>query len=195
MSAYSGNHIHIIESNSERDFVNPPVVLTPPDVRQAQFILNDDSHSVSAEAWKNLCMRLYKDALQSWSQRSSFLANATKTVIDWRTSTTEVDSFAEIKRVGQMNKLLKLEPWKRALVSQILKKDQTAKVYLFKNFGLDSIWALVKEPSTEVIFDYSCVYTKFLEQYPDVYCEFLVFGENELERHLFPDDLITFNKE
>jgi hypothetical protein len=87
-----------------------------------------------------------------------------------------------------------LNNWQKDLVSEFLNKDETIKIHFFKDGDADCVRVIVSNPTTSVILDYSEAYTVFLENYSDMYLDFLVLGENEIRDFSKVPGVITINR-
>ncbi len=90
-----------------------------------------------------------------------------------------------------MLKTSKLSNWQIQLVKKLIRKKQTLKIIIFKSLGMDYVWVIVKNPSTNVVHEYSKDYINILEKNLDINCDFMVLGEKEIDNDEIPENSIV----
>lgn len=174
--AYSGNLLNTYNNKSRRalgyfyDFVVPSNT-----IKEAQFIVSICDDSKNKDDWQQLAQELLKTAIKTNYEGGNFVTNTCMTIIEWDRSFKK-DSSAKLRGNKVMNSM---NVWQNKLTELLFAKEQTDKVVFFKQFGIDHVYVIVNDPSTEVIFDYSKLYCDFILSQQDLIFEFLVFGSNE----------------
>ncbi len=184
MNAFLGKNQNTDDYKSKRDLFYAPIA-----VKNVQHILAQDAQ-VDQRQWQLLSQELYKVAVKSSLGAGDFLREATRVVIDWNSNFEKV-SFAVIKGYFDMKTLL---TWQKEFILLLQNQENTSEIYLFKPADDYTIWVIVDNPSTDQILTYSKLYTDFLHQHSELYFEFLVFGEDEINKEDLPDDTVSFSR-
>ena len=87
-----------------------------------------------------------------------------------------------------------LRDWQLDLAEKIAGKEETLRVYFFKESGVDNVWVCVSNPSTGIIYEYCQQYVEIIRLYlkdnPDIDHDFLVLGVEEINNSGIPDNAI-----
>lgn len=87
----------------------------------------------------------------------------------------------------------RLAPWQRELIQKLCSKKGIIKFCIFKKDEIDSFWVIAKEVSTEFVLECSKEYCDILNKYPDINCDFMVYGKDEICGGMLPPDAIVIN--
>lgn len=185
MQASFGHNHNIYDYESERAF---PYSFAALPIKKAQRILYKEDE-IETIHWQKLCQDLYKCVLKCSLNTGNTLTEVTKTVIDWG-SKEQKSSFTELK--GQINMKM-LDSWQRRFLDLLQRQVNTVEIHFFKRAESENVWVVTKDPSTEDVLLYSQLYVDFLDQYPGLFFEFIVFGEDEIDKKALPKDTKTFN--
>ena len=194
MSSYQGNTVHIDRTEIKRS-VMPQHGQWVYDLRRAQNIVYDTNSSVSKEGWQELSQLLLKASVKSSMEDCDHMTQATRAIFKWNDK-REQNGSLDIRRYflmsnmrchGDLNSLAK---WQLDLITELTQKKGTLRICIFNQYGVDNIWVIIEEPSTENIFDYSNIYFKCLSVNEEVISDFLVFGEGEVDEISLPSNKI-----
>lgn len=193
MSSISGNTLHIHEiKKGKRDSV-PRSYNDWADVKSAQKIIK--TQQATKKQWHDLSNKLYKSIVQSYVEGNDYLKTASRVVVDWNSEVSEVSSLAISRSLTIMSEvetwqgdLARLKEWQMKLAERIIVKEETIKIYIYKNFGMYYFWVCVDDPSTQTIHEFSKEYINILDRYGNIECDFMVFGRDEIYEDDIPID-------
>jgi len=200
MGSINGKALHIDEiNNGIGNSVPRSQEWIGINARKAQSIIK--TQEASALQWQQLSKRLYNSALKSHLTDGDFLLNATRIVVEWDSEVSGPLSLAGLRRIISMSRFGRwqgdirlLKDWQLDLAEKIANKDETLRIYYFKESGTDNIWVCISNPSTEVIYEYCQQYVDIIRPYlkdnPDIDYDFLVLGEDEINNSEIPEDAI-----
>jgi len=96
-------------------------------------------------------------------------------------------------QISSINSPINITDWQIALLSAI-KPLQPKAVYIFTDHTINHFWITISSPTTVKIHQYSSIYCEIVDQFPEMDCDFLVFGENEVTPNQLPPNAIIFIK-
>lgn len=158
-------------------------------IKEAQYVFKSDSEYASGDDWKKLSNSIYKSVVGATLEGCNHLENATQSVLDWYGSIKRT-SFVRLRSFEIMDGLI---DWQEDLIDSLIKESETQKIHFFNLDGIDCVRVIVNNPTTQVILKYSEISLKVLNNYSEIYFDFLVFGKNEIQEDSLPKETITIN--
>jgi len=79
----------------------------------------------------------------------------------------------------------------KSFVRRLVKEKETQKVYVFKRYDITYVWVVVDKAEIDLERKYSGIFFSMLEKYPSLNCDFLVFGRNEIEHVVIPENAVV----
>lgn len=184
--ALIGNQKHMYRNKSRslvtRDRLSPE----NRKLRDAQSMLNSHLPDDNRD-WQTLSKLLLDSAVEAHLTDSDGLGLAINSVFEW--SGLEHNASAKLRS----NKAMSFLDWQQQLLDEICYLNPE-RVYMFSKFEVDYFWVVTKSPSTEEILAYSEKYINILDAYPDLVCDFLVYGENEVIEDTLPKDFLLVKR-